>query len=248
MRKPGLILRVAIVFAACALAVIFTSLNIEVRYSDANFGVVMLPYEIAEAALVFVLWVILLRHRVPLHMRRIVFKKNLVTGLLILFPLAGWLASVYASQGLESKRTFVLLVTTLLVGFFEELLTRGILLGAFRRSGMAATKAVFLSAGIFSTLHLVNLLTGLGVEVVFQLLNTFLLGTILGYIYLKTENIAYVMIIHGIWDFVNLARPNTTDERVVAVVFVASVILTVVMFIWAVHSMIRQKEIGESAF
>jgi len=248
MHRFGLSPRVVIVFVACALAVVFTSLHIQVGYADANFGVVVLPYELAEAALVFVLWFILLRHRLPLLMRRIDFKENLVTGLLILFPLVGWLASIFASQGLNGKRTIVLLVTTLLVGFFEELLTRGILLGAFRRSGLAPTKAVLLSAGIFSTLHLVNLLTGLGFAVILQLLNTFLLGTILGYIYLKTENFAYVTIIHGIWDFVNLARPTTTDERVVAVVLVASLILTVVMFVWAVHSMVRQKEIGESAF
>ena len=93
--------------------------------------------------------------------------------------------------------------TTLLVGFSEELMYRGILFSAFlnnKKSGKI--KAVFISALGFSLLHAINFLAGLPLgALIDQLIFTFIFGVLFALLKLRIKNIIPFIIYHWLWDF-----------------------------------------------
>jgi len=103
----------------------------------------------------------------------------------------------------EEKLNLVYLVgfTTLLVGFSEELMYRGILLNELLKT-YGKTKAVLISAAGFSLLHSVNIFGGLHFpQMLQQLLLTFIFGLFLALIFLRIKNIIPLIIFHWLWDF-----------------------------------------------
>ena len=92
-------------------------------------------------------------------------------------------------------------ITTLLVGFSEELMFRGIMLNwSLKKYGRV--KAILISSIGFSLLHSINILGGepLG-DVKAQMISTLLFGLFAGVIALKLKNIIPLMILHFLWDF-----------------------------------------------
>lgn len=89
-------------------------------------------------------------------------------------------------------------------GFFEETLYRGVVMNAFR-SRYSEKKwrlaAVITSGVIFGFAHSFNFLFGIDIsgtpEIVF---NTMLWGMFMAAIYMVTDNLLLVMILHAIWD------------------------------------------------
>lgn len=103
--------------------------------------------------------------------------------------------------------------TTLLVGFGEEIMYRGIVLHAFLTTNRVRW-AMLVSAIAFSLLHAVNLFGGvplLGVPI--QLLNTFQFGFFFAPLMLKLNNILPLIIFHWLWDFVQVVAPSLVDEQ-----------------------------------
>jgi membrane protease YdiL (CAAX protease family) len=101
--------------------------------------------------------------------------------------------------------------TTLLVGFGEEIMYRGIVLHGFLTS-QNLRWAMLVSAIAFSLLHAVNVFGGLTlVSVPFQLLTTFLFGFFFASLMLKLNNILPLIIFHWLWDFVLIAAPLAGD-------------------------------------
>lgn len=96
-------------------------------------------------------------------------------------------------------------LTTLLVGFSEELMFRGILLrGALTQMGIFAS--ILISAIGFSLLHAVNVFGGApAVGIPFQLVLTFLAGLFFAPVALKLRNLAPLMVFHWLWDFTTLS-------------------------------------------
>lgn len=96
-------------------------------------------------------------------------------------------------------------LTTLLVGFSEELMFRGILLrGALTQRGIFAS--ILISAVGFSLLHAVNVLGGApAIGIPFQLVLTFLAGLFFAPVALKLRNLAPLMVFHWLWDFTTLS-------------------------------------------
>lgn len=103
-------------------------------------------------------------------------------------------------------RLFALIgFTTLLVGFSEEVVYRGIVLHAFL-SQSHVWVAMLVSAIAFSLLHSVNVFGGMppfGMAV--QLVMTGLVGFLLAPLALKLENLWPLIIWHWLWDFVLFA-------------------------------------------
>lgn len=104
--------------------------------------------------------------------------------------------------------------TTLLVGFGEEIMYRGIVLHAFLTTGRVRW-AMLVSAIAFSLLHAVNFLGGYPLQAVpIQLLNTFQFGFFFAPLMLKLNNILPLILFHWLWDFVQLvAEPSLVDEQ-----------------------------------
>lgn len=93
--------------------------------------------------------------------------------------------------------------TTLLVGFSEELMYRGIVFRAFLNNTKSGKlKAVFISALGFSLLHSVNFLGGFPLEsLILQLILTFISGILMALLLLRIKSIIPFIIYHWLWDF-----------------------------------------------
>lgn len=106
--------------------------------------------------------------------------------------------------------------TTLLVGFGEEIMYRGMVLHAFLTTGRVRW-AMLVSAIAFSLLHAVNVFGGLPLMAVpIQLLNTFQFGFFFAPLMLKLNNILPLIIFHWLWDFVQIIAPSLVDEQTAA--------------------------------
>jgi membrane protease YdiL (CAAX protease family) len=111
--------------------------------------------------------------------------------------------------------------TTLLVGFGEEIMYRGIVLHAFLTTGRVRW-AMLVSAIAFSLLHAVNFLGGYPLQAVpIQLLNTFQFGFFFAPLMLKLNNIVPLMIFHWLWDFVLFAAPLVGEQTFTSVSTIA---------------------------
>ncbi|AKS70097.1 hypothetical protein RN70_11695 [Staphylococcus schleiferi] len=100
-------------------------------------------------------------------------------------------------------------LTTLLVGFSEELMFRGILLNIMleRRS---IVFSLITSSIAFSLLHAVNFFGGVPlIGVPLQLILTFVFGLIFSCLAILIKNIIPLMVYHFVWDFVLVSQPLT---------------------------------------
>ena len=122
--------------------------------------------------------------------------------------------------------------TALFVGISEEMIFRVVGFGSLLASGISPKKAIFLSALLFSLFHLTNLLSGLGITIIIQLINTFMFGVVLAFVYWETKNILYVMLIHFLWDF-----SSFTSMAFATLPFVGVILLgvSIVYFIWTLN-------------
>ncbi|MBD1858751.1 MULTISPECIES: CPBP family intramembrane glutamic endopeptidase [Leptolyngbya] len=119
-----------------------------------------------------------------------------------------------ASLSAAQWQSFALVgFTTLLVGFGEEIMYRGIVLHAFLTTNRVRW-AMLVSAIAFSLLHAVNVFGGVPLLAVpIQLLNTFQFGFLFAPLMLKLNNILPLIIFHWLWDFVQIVAPSLVDEQ-----------------------------------
>lgn len=124
----------------------------------------------------------------------------------------GWMAPHFAAIAVmvamlvqlwwpdDSGLLGLVVVTTLLVGFSEELMFRGIVLrGALTAGG--PRRAVLTSAALFALLHGVNVLGGAPVlAVMAQVGLTFVFGFGLACIALRVNALWPLMLFHALWD------------------------------------------------
>lgn len=113
-------------------------------------------------------------------------------------------------KGLEF--TLLLLVGTLMVGFGEELMFRGLGVIAFRNSGYSEFQVGLWTTIIFAVAHATNIFTA-GPSALIQVLATAGTGLIFYFILRSTGALFVAMLAHGLWDFsvlssqINLEKP-----------------------------------------
>lgn len=135
-----------------------------------------------------------------------------IPGLLIVVSLGATDWGRLADMG--SSYTIALAAAVLVVGFNEEVMTRGILLVGFRRLG-SETSAWAWSTGLFALMHAVNLFAGSSLTAVLpQVLSTFLVGTLFYITRRATGGLAGAIIAHAVWDF-SLLSHGTSKAAVV---------------------------------
>lgn len=120
-------------------------------------------------------------------------------------------ATDWAAIGLA--HTLVLAGAMLLVGFCEEMVTRGVLLVSLRGSLRSEAWVWFYSTLLFGLLHATNAFFGLGAAALLQVVLAFCAGTGLYLVRRFTGSLVVAMCIHAIWDFSSLAHglAHTTD-------------------------------------
>lgn len=130
--------------------------------------------------------------------------------------------SAFASASLDAAQWRLLGVigfTTLLVGFGEEMMFRGIVLHGFLKT-KGVLWAMLVSAVGFSSLHAVNIFGGTSLfQTFFQLVLTFLFGFLFAPLMIKLNNILPLIIFHWLWDFMTISAPMVGADNIGMVLF-----------------------------
>lgn len=126
---------------------------------------------------------------------------------LINISLIGWRAP-------RSRLLPLLLVGTLLVGFAEELATRGVLAVGLREAGASEVVVWLVTSVLFSLLHAMNVLFGQpGRTTVLQLVLAFFAGSALYVTVMSTGSLLVAMVLHALWDFGTLGILATERQQ-----------------------------------
>ncbi len=112
-----------------------------------------------------------------------------LSRLLSLLPLDNIIGSYEDTQDilLAGRLIIQIISVTILVPITEELIYRGLVCERTKRL-LGEKAAIMISAGLFALFHF-NLLQGI---------YAFIVGIVLGYIYLKYDNILYGILLHGV--------------------------------------------------
>ena len=113
--------------------------------------------------------------------------------------------NVFTHEFQSASYIILLILNYLLVGLFEEFLLRGIvlniLLDKYKKNRKDIWFAVVVSSLLFGLAHYMNLSTGANFfGVTMQVISATAMGIYLAAIYLRTNNIWYNSLIHGLWD------------------------------------------------
>ena len=110
---------------------------------------------------------------------------------------------------------FAASLVLLLVGFTEEITTRGLLLTGLR-SRLNEGWVWFLSTALFALMHLLNAVTGQAIgPTLQQVVFAFIAGTTLYILRRTTGSLVWAMILHGFWDFSTFAVTHGTPGPLV---------------------------------
>lgn len=117
-----------------------------------------------------------------------------------------------------AKRLPLILVGTLLVGFAEELASRGVLLVGLREGGASEWVVWLVTSLLFALLHGMNALVGQSVQVtITQILMAFAAGTAFYISLMTTGTLLVPMLLHALWDFGTLGHLATDSPQKPAV-------------------------------
>ncbi len=208
-------------------------------YMDPLFSVYYFPYEAFLALVVIVLYLLLLRKAIPLNFK-IKFNQTFwITLPIIIIPFSLMTLSLMDAKSIDSQMIWMMLGTAVSVGIAEELIFRVAGYRVLLASGSSVKSAILLSAVAFSMFHLLNLLSGAStVTMMIQLVNTFMMGVVLAYIYYQTKSILYPIFIHTVWDFSSFVK-NAFGE---ATPFdTAPFLLVLIYFVWALIHTLKLK-------
>ena len=105
---------------------------------------------------------------------------------------------------------FAASIVLILVGFTEELTTRGVLLVGLRNR-LSEGWVWFLTSALFALMHLVNALSGQPLVPTLQQVGAAFLGGTIFYILRRTTGtLIWAMVLHGLWDFSTFAVGHGT--------------------------------------
>jgi membrane protease YdiL (CAAX protease family) len=137
-----------------------------------------------------------------------------------------WLPMVYIVAGLGLSVVFGLppagvllwiLLNTFLVGLSEELMFRGVLLQAFRRT-VSIWPAVWLTTLVFGAIHILNVfMTGELRAALIQSTAAAASGLLFIALRLRTGSLWPAIVVHGLWDFATftLAASRSVESQAV---------------------------------
>ena len=108
----------------------------------------------------------------------------------------------------------LILLGTLLVGFAEELATRGLPVVGFREAGLAEWQVWLLTSVLFALLHAMNALFGQSIQTtIVQVVMSFVAGTVLYVTRMTTGTLIVAMLLHALWDFGTLGIAATDAKQ-----------------------------------
>ncbi|WP_353813566.1 CPBP family intramembrane glutamic endopeptidase [Agromyces sp. SYSU T00266] len=135
-----------------------------------------------------------------------------IAVVLVLIPVV--LRALGTDYGRYSVPVILMVFATgALVGFSEELLTRGVAVVLLRRAGYNEWVVAALSALLFAALHSANFFTGQDAGTVsFTIFYTFCFGILMYLVMRATGSIVWAMILHGLTDPTTMLASGGVDE------------------------------------
>lgn len=239
MKTRDVVARVGALLAALAFLVIWV---LNPTYSSDSVAAELWRSMVFRslASMVFVFALIYLEFRVfsPTRLSHLaVFLPALLVAVNN-FPFLGMMSgAVWVDR---ADLVWVYILDCLMIGLFEELAFRGVLL-PFLLEKRRETKSqilwtVVLSSGVFGLIHLINLFEGAGIgATVLQVGYSFLIGGMCAIVLLKTGNLLYCIVLHTIYDiggrWMTVADGSLWDTPTVVITAILAVIVTAWMLI-----------------
>lgn len=175
-----------------------------------------------------------------------------VPSLVIVFTML--IAQLYAFytinlSALQIRQIGLIGFATLLVGFSEELMYRGIIFNTFLKTH-SKLKTVLISAVAFSLLHSVNILGGLPLStMLIQLLMTFVFGLFSALIFMRIKSILPLILFHWLWDFCLISNRIINGESLISkissIYVLLQLILLIVLFVFLEKVKIKSNDLAK---
>jgi uncharacterized protein len=129
----------------------------------------------------------------------------------VLFGLVGLLGTLNIDVRSPQARILpVLALGVLLVGFAEELSTRGLVVVGGREAGWSEFTVVLVSCALFGLLHGINVFFGQSPRTtVMQIVSAAVVGAALYSTRMSTGTLVVCMLLHALWDFGTLGQTAT---------------------------------------
>lgn len=188
---------------------------IEIPFSGSSSTAIMMEDTIMRflGGLVFMLVLISLGYKQLFCFPKSTRKQLLVLlpGLIVAINNFPIIAAVSGRTVITESMGFILLflLSCISIGFFEEVIFRGVLLPVllqrFEQSQQGIFYAIVLSSMVFGIIHFVNLFAGASVvQTVLQVGYSFLMGMLFAVVFLKTHNLWYSVMLHTIYNIAGL--------------------------------------------
>ena len=132
----------------------------------------------------------------------------------LLLAMLGFIAATLGSTDFAAitlRHLALVAVATLLVGFCEEMVSRGILLVSLRGSLRSEAWVWFVSSAMFGLLHATNAFFGVGPLALVQVVLAFCVGSGLYLLRRLGGTLLLPMLVHAAWDFATLASGLDAD-------------------------------------
>ena len=200
-----------------------------------------LPYTVSMFIFTLIsllLWFFLLKKDVPLSIKNIDHGTFRVALPLIIITFGLSVFMIITSEVVNYNNIVLMLVTSLLVAVYEEIIFRGIGLGSFLSSGISPLRAILLSSVVFSLFH-IGYVASIGLDIILLFMNTFMMGFILGTIYYKTKNILLIIGIHFLWDFAVFINQKLPTVEIGTITTLILFTTTILYFTWSIKK-VRQ--------
>jgi membrane protease YdiL (CAAX protease family) len=172
------------------------------------------------------------------------FSPRVDIPILWIIPLASVVAiaarfSVAKLAHFEPKGLAYLILGTLVVGYSEELLVRGITVSALQHANYSVLLVGIISSTIFGLLHFMNYFNGQDLnKTSIQVVGTILMGLNFYFVFILSGTLWLSIIIHALYDlsiFTMGPDPKTPDGiigQVISIATLATFILPVIGLIW----------------
>lgn len=121
-------------------------------------------------------------------------------------------AGIY--RQVEVGAFIALFVGAIFIGFAEEFVFRGLILGHLISKGKSLLFSMTMSSILFACLHLVNIFHQPLLNTLLQVLYVFPLGMFLAAIYIKTNNLMFAIFLHAMQDFASLVFTGGVSSQV----------------------------------
>ena len=172
----------------------------------------------------------------------------IAVGVVLVFNVLRFLTIDYAAAGLDYVLTWML--AGLLIGFAEEVLTRGYVIRIMRKAGHPEIAVALVSAAVFALLHATNLLTGQAiVPTLLQLVYTFFFGICMYLALRVTGTLVAPILLHASTDpsiFLQVAYPTGGPVAAFAGLGNIAVIITGLILVFFVRGRVPDTWVGTS--